>query len=362
MTQPNSTKLEIINNTLDIKIKNLEPKFRSKIVDQLMTRTDISSITKCASILSKELLDLPGCSMGTKSYWLSRGWDELNAEIKAKTNMKVINDRVKRDSPYSINFWEKKTNEKTGFLYTPEEAEYERNSRRPIRKEYWIKKGYTEEESINLAVCHKENNNKKGAIGSKSRSVDRIRAHSHRTVEYWILRGLTYDEARQKVSEGQMLFSKETCIKKYGEKEGLRVWSERQIKWLESLRRSGIHSGFSKISMELFEQLSCTHPSIQYGKNEATIKGEIMSYSIDCVELATKKIIEFYGDYWHANPNKFNADDTIKKKTAAYIWNHDHTKITDLEQLGYKVMIVWEYEYKSDKQGILNKCKQFLTA
>ena len=50
----------------------------------------------------------------------------------------------KRLSPYSIEFW-------TSKGMSNEDAEYKRNSLRPIRKEYWIERGYTEDKAIVIA-------------------------------------------------------------------------------------------------------------------------------------------------------------------------------------------------------------------
>ena len=45
---------------------------------------------------------------------------------------------------------------------------------------------------------------------------------------------MSYEEAQEALSERQRTFSKERCIEKYGE-DGLKVWEERQNKWLETL-------------------------------------------------------------------------------------------------------------------------------
>jgi hypothetical protein len=54
-------------------------------------------------------------------------------------------------------------------------------------------------------------------------------------VEYYIKRGATPDEAIELLSDSQTTFSKEICIEKHGEVEGLKIWSGRQAKWKETL-------------------------------------------------------------------------------------------------------------------------------
>ena len=55
------------------------------------------------------------------------------------------------------------------------------------------------------------------------------------TISYYTSRGFTEDEAKQKLSVRQTTFSKEICIAKYGEIDGLQVWQERQDKWQNTL-------------------------------------------------------------------------------------------------------------------------------
>ena len=58
-----------------------------------------------------------------------------------------------------------------------------------------------------------------------------------------------------------------------------------------------------------------------------------------------KIIIECFGDYWHANPNKFNAKDKIFNTILAEDkWNQDNNKKLLFESIGYKHLIFWEYD------------------
>jgi G:T-mismatch repair DNA endonuclease (very short patch repair protein) len=66
-------------------------------------------------------------------------------------------------------------------------------------------------------------------------------------------------------------------------------------------------------------------------------------------------IIEFYGDYWHCNPKKYNSEylHPHKKKTAKEIWEEDKVRIDYLKNLGYNLEIIWEREISDEKK--LNK-------
>jgi G:T-mismatch repair DNA endonuclease (very short patch repair protein) len=61
-------------------------------------------------------------------------------------------------------------------------------------------------------------------------------------------------------------------------------------------------------------------------------------------------IIEYNGDYWHCNPNKYNSDyyHQVKKKTAKELWEYDKNKIDLILKNGYNLEVVWESDLKSN--------------
>ena len=135
----------------------------------------------------------------------------------------------KRLSAFSREFWIERG-------CSIEQADYERNSRRPIRKEYWIKKGYSEEESKLKAIETKTNNSIKGAKKSSERLKDEVYLASPRRKEYWIKKGYSEEESIKKVSERQSTFSLEKCIEKHGLLDGTNKWKIRQEKWQNTLK------------------------------------------------------------------------------------------------------------------------------
>lgn len=69
-------------------------------------------------------------------------------------------------------------------------------------------------------------------------------------------------------------------------------------------------------------------------------------------------IVEFNGDIFHANPQKFNANDLVppqKRYKAHEIWERDKNRTNFLKQLGYDVVVVWESDYKRDSKRIVNE-------
>lgn len=60
-------------------------------------------------------------------------------------------------------------------------------------------------------------------------------------------------------------------------------------------------------------------------------------------------LLEVQGDYWHANPLKYNADTIImypghKKKSANTVWKKDLKKKLQATKRGYKVIYIWQQE------------------
>lgn len=144
--------------------------------------------------------------------------------------MEEVNMKKKRLSPFSKDFWIEKG-------YSEEQAEYKRNSIRPIRKEYWLEKGYSEEEAIIKAKETKNKNNKKGAHANASRSKEDQYKSSPRRIEYWLEKGYSEKEAKNKISEVQKTFSLEKCVEKHGILEGYNIWKKRQEKWQNALSK-----------------------------------------------------------------------------------------------------------------------------
>ena len=80
----------------------------------------------------------------------------------------------------------------------------------------------------------------------------------------------------------------------------------------------------------------------------------ILRYTVDELYEDKKLIIEINGNYIHANPKKFASEDIIRLPGNSYSaeekWKSDAAKIHKLEQLGYKVFIIWESDNLEEKK------------
>ncbi len=174
-------------------------------------------------------------------------------------------------------------------------------------------------------------------------------------LEYWIT--LTGSE-----EEGKKLYKKsqtknlEWFIEKYGEVEGPVRHLAKTEKWMKSFKKCN----FSKISQTLFDELikhidntdSVYYATFVrsdmdgYSNKEFVLKLPTSYIRPDFVDLSTKRIIEFDGDYWHsekiANPER------------------EKTRDLQIKEAGYCVLHVKEHDYKKDKQKVIQECLNFL--
>jgi very-short-patch-repair endonuclease len=91
-------------------------------------------------------------------------------------------------------------------------------------------------------------------------------------------------------------------------------------------------------------------------------------YFYDFTDIKNKKIIEYNGDMYHANPNKYKAKDNPhpfrKSMTSKEIWDKDSAKIKLAQDNGYEVLVIWDSEYRykgsNNKEKVIQKCINFL--
>lgn len=182
---------------------------------------------------------------------------------------------------------------------------------------------------------------------------------------YWTTKGYTETDAKAEIRKRQATNTEEAFIRRANGdvEEGRRRHTERQAKWLESVKKSGMYKGISKVSEELFARIADQVPGIRYGQNEVVVRLVDRACKVDCVLRESKRVIEFYGDFWHGNPKKYAPDDRIgKKSTAAEKWEADRKRIADLNAAGFRTLVVWEDEYRENRDGTVAACVEFLAA
>lgn len=68
------------------------------------------------------------------------------------------------------------------------------------------------------------------------------------------------------------------------------------------------------------------------------------SYIVDGIDLENKIVYEFYGDYWHGNPNYYKPNDIncFSKKTFGELYSKTIQREQELKDLGYRLITKWE--------------------
>jgi G:T-mismatch repair DNA endonuclease (very short patch repair protein) len=110
----------------------------------------------------------------------------------------------------------------------------------------------------------------------------------------------------------------------------------------------------SKYEIELRECIK-ERLSDEYNVKKRTIRIDGKWFYPDIV-IDKKIIVEFFGDYWHANPKIYKMNDIVHHKKSAFnIWEDDKKRIEILKNKGYKILIVWQTDYLNNKEEIINK-------
>lgn len=183
---------------------------------------------------------------------------------------------------------------------------------------------------------------------------------------YWTARGHTPEEAKALVSERQRAGTLERMIEKHGGEEGARLFNEGLTRRKEAIHKSEMFKGGSKVSRDFFDEVQdLTEVPLVYGDNEECVwcSSVFKNIWVDCLNREQKKIIEFYGDFWHASPRKYKADDVLfetKGVTAKDIWEKDERRVKALRDNGYDVLIIWEDDYRANPDWALVKALSFL--
>jgi len=181
---------------------------------------------------------------------------------------------------------------------------------------------------------------------------------------------------------------KEYFIEIFGEIDGEEKWKKLNLKKVNSLenfkKRYGEEKGilkfeeymsnkkmknYSKISQELFwkiyKSISNKENIYFYELNKEFGKLNINNgryYYYDFVNTHSKKIIEFNGNCFHIkNINEIkNWKNPFSNITAEETLNKDKTKEKFIQDLGFKIMYIWEDDFNKNKEKYLKKCLKFL--
>lgn len=176
------------------------------------------------------------------------------------------------------------------------------------------------------------------------------------SINYWIKEADGDEELARKLYGESQTRDLDFFTEKYGVEEGTIRHKQKTEKWLTSFKKQN----FSHISQTLFNDIMKHYVSefVYY----ATYHREDMSDYVnkeyflettdsyirpDFIDLNTKKIIEFDGDYWHSNAR---ANPT-----------REAHRDSEIIKCGYTVLHIREQDYNQDREKVVQECINFLT-
>lgn len=224
------------------------------------------------------------------------------------------------------------------------------------------------------------------------------RLRGKRTIEYFV-KWYGEEEGKKRHKEYHDKYigfqTLEWFINKYGEQKGREAYDEtcknKALTLANFIRKYGEELGRQKheeycrerfnkfsqsnVAMELFNQLMENddvkshkiwfdgHPK-EFGKYLHEIDKYVF---FDFFDETTGRIIEFNGDYWHANPLVYESDSIIHMpakttKLAKDIWQWDEARNKAIEsEYGYKVLVIWQKDWLENPDEVLQRCLKFLS-
>jgi len=168
-------------------------------------------------------------------------------------------------------------------------------------------------------------------------------------LEYWINNGYSYEDAVIKRKERQTTFSKEKLISKYGKSEGTLIWKRRQEKWQETMSSK---TNEELIEINLKKNAYCVRGYLLRGYTEKEAKSLIDERIKNSKKNFTSlESIQFF-------ENNFEVDGWVYGAgNEWFLWDNDSRKhyFYDFVNLKNKVIIEYNGEAFHPNKKVLNE-------
>lgn len=300
----------------------------------------------------KELLDK---HIREHNYQCIEFYQRLYPNLTHEEHLKMLNEKI-HIAGEKIS--EKVSGELNG-MHNSKTTELERKQISPKCIEFYerLYPNLSHEEHLEMLYKQQEKTNK--SLTPDKRTTN---------IEYYLNKGYSFNESLALLKERQKTFTLEKCIAKYGEDVGTIKYKKRQEQWLKNIYKTFQINGDGRSKQSKFAKeiinIICEQLNIEIPINEHFIydKEYKRAYAYDFT--FNFKIIEFNGDYWHCNPRLYGPDffNKVKQKTAKELWEYDKRKQEIAEYYHHKYLVIWEYDYKQNKEDVIKKCIDFLNS
>lgn len=145
----------------------------------------------------------------------------------------------------------------------------------------------------------------------------------------------------------------EYFVETYGEDEGRTKWEGFQH------GRTIVNRTQSLVEAQCYEYLKNSIPELE----SAICLGNMHGGPYDFGSKPKKKLIEFYGSYWHADPAVFS--DSDPRVTADELERRTRIRARDAKKrqiaidMGYDVYVIWENEWRTNPVDVATKVGKF---
>lgn len=183
------------------------------------------------------------------------------------------------------------------------------------------------------------------------------------------------DEGVRKFDEYQerqrYTVSLEYFKERYGDEQGTEIYRNFCEKRRESSKRALANRqrvNYSKIADEFFQKLCDRFPDHEIYTHCLNSEYNVGYYNPDFYDRTAGIIVEFYGDFWHANPAIYEADSSLHPVilsperhlvNVGDLWDHDQKRqtyiISKLKIKPDHFVIVWQSDYMNDKAGTFDR-------
>lgn len=300
-------------------------------------------------IESRDILKSRQSTMSLTNIMKSHDVDIEEAKIIKNNRTQKAHNTIKNRNDYDVvcfnrgngnrvEYYLDKINPKTNVLYTNEEA-YEKiyNKQKIGLDNFW----------------------RDVKAGTKN--------YLHpRTLEYFIAKGLSLENAEIALKDIQTTFSLSKCIARYGEYEGTEIWQNRQSKWQNTqnnkseeekqrilIAKTKGNKFYSNASQKFINKVIAFLPSdltFLYGDKEYFIYYNKNIYFYDLFIPELKIIIEYNGSHVHPSKEKLSVEEWHKwqnpftKKNSDYCYNRDQMKKHAALENNIQCIEFWDYD------------------
>lgn len=221
-----------------------------------------------------------------------------------------------------------------------------------------IKRNHREGSKITLETMVAKYGVDEGAIRWQNR-IHKAKISSKRSIEYWLKINSGDLELAKKALSDYQRRDKKYYIQKYGDVIGIEKYN--------AAKRNRFLGGFiapiSKFQSEVENFVKSNVIGNIFGAENnycVFVNGELEQSVVipDILIEDAKLIIECYGDYWHCSdkyPDSYFHE--VIKKSAKEIRATDEKRINFLRSKGFRVLIIWESDWRTDKNRQIERIK-----